>query len=87
MPRLGSRCVSGALLVGGMNGGCQGTSSEQKNELLFSQFHVNYNNEPAIFRKGSILFRQPVGSRRVWAAQVMTIALPVGGAGCHGYNR
>ena len=35
----------------------QGTSSEQKNEILFSQFGINYNNEPAMFRKGSVLYR------------------------------
>ncbi len=33
----------------------QGTVSSDKNELLFSQFGINYNNIPAIFRKGSIL--------------------------------
>ncbi|EDV20051.1 uncharacterized protein TRIADDRAFT_32525 [Trichoplax adhaerens] len=32
-----------------------GTDSGDKNELLFSQFQINYDKEPAIFRKGSIL--------------------------------
>jgi hypothetical protein len=28
-----------------------------KNEILFSRFHVNYNNEPDIYKKGSVIFR------------------------------
>ncbi|EDO47952.1 predicted protein [Nematostella vectensis] len=32
-----------------------GTVSSDKNELLFSEFDVNYNNEPELYRKGSIL--------------------------------
>ena len=34
-----------------------GTVSSDKNEILFSRFAVNYNNEPEIFRKGSVLYR------------------------------
>ncbi|PUU74090.1 Thg1 C terminal domain-domain-containing protein [Tuber borchii] len=30
------------------------TSSADKNEILFSQFGINYNNEPAMYRKGSV---------------------------------
>jgi tRNA(His) guanylyltransferase len=33
------------------------TNAAGKNELLFTRFGVNYNKEPAMFRKGSILFR------------------------------
>ena len=33
-----------------------GTFSADKNEILFSECGVNYNNEPAINRKGSFLF-------------------------------
>lgn len=33
----------------------QGTLSSDKNELLFSQFSINYNNLAQIFRKGTIL--------------------------------
>ena len=29
----------------------------KKNEILFSQFGINYNNEDEIFKKGSIVFR------------------------------
>ncbi|XP_062180255.1 tRNA(His) guanylyltransferase 1-like isoform X2 [Phragmites australis] len=36
----------------------KGTLSKDKNELLFQQFQMNYNNEPAIFRKGSCIYRQ-----------------------------
>ncbi|KAK0384114.1 hypothetical protein NLU13_8203 [Sarocladium strictum] len=34
-----------------------GTLSADKNEILFSRFHINYNNEPEIFKKGSVIFR------------------------------
>ena len=34
-----------------------GTFSADKNEILFSKFSINYNNEPDIFRKGSVIFR------------------------------
>eukprot|EP00040_Diaphanoeca_grandis_P010279 m.52577 g.52577 ORF g.52577 m.52577 type:complete len:283 (+) comp21632_c0_seq2:126-974(+) len=37
-----------------------GTVSKEKNELLFSRFNINYNNENPMFRKGSVLFRQIV---------------------------
>lgn len=36
-----------------------GTLSADKNELLFSQFGINYNNEPLLFRKGSVLVLLP----------------------------
>ncbi|KAK5663540.1 hypothetical protein OQA88_3971 [Cercophora sp. LCS_1] len=34
-----------------------GTFSANKNEILFSRFHMNYNNEPEMFKKGSVIFR------------------------------
>ncbi|TWU75355.1 tRNA-His guanylyltransferase [Metarhizium rileyi] len=34
-----------------------GTLAADKNEILFSKFHINYNNEPEIFKKGSVIFR------------------------------
>ncbi|KAJ1821517.1 tRNA-histidine guanylyltransferase 1-like [Coemansia sp. RSA 2598] len=37
-----------------------GTLSKDKNELLFSEFGINYNNEPAIFKKGSVVVRDEV---------------------------
>ncbi|XP_075156109.1 tRNA-histidine guanylyltransferase [Haematobia irritans] len=38
----------------------RGTFSADKNELLFSRFGINYNNLPAMFRKGTILLRKRV---------------------------
>ncbi|EFW99460.1 trnahis guanylyltransferase [Grosmannia clavigera kw1407] len=35
----------------------KGTFSADKNEMLFSKFHMNYNNEPDMFKKGSVVFR------------------------------
>ncbi|KAK8104269.1 tRNA guanylyltransferase [Apiospora kogelbergensis] len=35
----------------------QGTLSKDKNEILYSKFHMNYNNEPEINKKGSVVFR------------------------------
>lgn len=35
----------------------QGTVSADKNEILFSRFHINYNNEPEIYKKGSVVIR------------------------------
>ena len=34
------------------------TRSEQKNEILFKDFGINYNNIEAIYRKGTILIRR-----------------------------
>ncbi|VDM18149.1 unnamed protein product [Hydatigera taeniaeformis] len=38
----------------------RGTLSSDKNEILFSEFGINYNNEPQLFRKGTVLFRKGV---------------------------
>ncbi|KAK3984388.1 tRNA guanylyltransferase [Cladorrhinum sp. PSN332] len=35
----------------------KGTLAADKNEILWSKFNVNYNNEPAIYKKGSVVFR------------------------------
>ncbi|KAI6833542.1 tRNAHis guanylyltransferase [Hortaea werneckii] len=35
----------------------KGTVSSDKNEILFSKFGINYNNEPLIYRKGTVIFR------------------------------
>ncbi|CAG9955147.1 unnamed protein product [Clonostachys rosea f. rosea IK726] len=34
-----------------------GTLAADKNEILFSRFKINYNNEPEMFKKGSVVFR------------------------------
>ncbi|KAJ5131250.1 uncharacterized protein N7515_007289 [Penicillium bovifimosum] len=36
----------------------KGTVSADKNEILFSRFGINYNNELEIYKKGSVLYRQ-----------------------------
>lgn len=35
----------------------QGTLAADKNEILFSRFAINYNNEPEMYKKGSVVFR------------------------------
>lgn len=50
------------ILQGGMDNqqaekALVGTVSSDKNELLFSKYGINYNNEPAIYKKGSVIFR------------------------------
>ncbi|XP_077212685.1 tRNA(His) guanylyltransferase 2-like isoform X2 [Tasmannia lanceolata] len=35
----------------------KGTQTQEKNELLFQQFSINYNTLPAMFRKGSCVFK------------------------------
>ncbi len=35
----------------------KGTLASDKNEILFSEFGINYNKEPDIFKKGSIVYR------------------------------
>ncbi|WRT70769.1 uncharacterized protein IL334_007768 [Kwoniella shivajii] len=44
------------------NKALQGTDSKDKNELLFSKFDINYNNLPAMYRKGSTCVRKPYPS-------------------------
>lgn len=39
----------------------KGTVSSDKNEILFSKCGLNYNNEPEIFKKGTILVRECEG--------------------------
>lgn len=39
-----------------------GTFSSDKNELLFTEFNTNYNNEPIMYRKGTILLRKKIKS-------------------------
>ncbi|XP_063529264.1 probable tRNA(His) guanylyltransferase [Cydia strobilella] len=37
-----------------------GTVSADKNEILFKEFNINYNNEPEISKRGTILLRKTV---------------------------
>lgn len=50
----------------------RGTLASHKNELLFQEFGINYNNEPQLFRKGTTLIRKlvPDGSGRLKSAVV-----------------
>jgi len=34
--------------------------SQQKHEMLFQRFNINYNAIPSRYRKGSVLVREPV---------------------------
>lgn len=36
----------------------QGTVSADKNEILFSRYGINYNNEDDMYKKGSVVYRQ-----------------------------
>uniref|UniRef100_T1IQ68 tRNA(His) guanylyltransferase n=1 Tax=Strigamia maritima TaxID=126957 RepID=T1IQ68_STRMM len=38
----------------------RGTLFKDKNEILFSEFGINYNNEPELFRKGTTVIRKKV---------------------------
>ena len=38
----------------------KGSVSGDKNEILFSEFNMNYNNEPDQFKKGTTIFRKKV---------------------------
>ncbi|XP_055466644.1 probable tRNA(His) guanylyltransferase isoform X1 [Psammomys obesus] len=42
----------------------KGTLTADKNEILFSQFHINYNDEPHMYRKGTVLVWQKVDEVR-----------------------
>ncbi|PNS19446.1 hypothetical protein CAC42_7290 [Sphaceloma murrayae] len=35
----------------------KGTLSADKNEILFSRFGINYNKEPQVFKKGTVIYR------------------------------
>ncbi|KAJ0181924.1 hypothetical protein K1T71_002646 [Dendrolimus kikuchii] len=37
-----------------------GTVSSDKNEILFQEFNINYNNEPEIFKRGTLLIRKQI---------------------------
>uniref|UniRef100_A0A023G8U5 tRNA(His) guanylyltransferase n=1 Tax=Amblyomma triste TaxID=251400 RepID=A0A023G8U5_AMBTT len=38
----------------------RGTVSSDKNEILFQEFQTNYNNLPALYRKGTVVIREPM---------------------------
>lgn len=53
------RCCAGVsllwLLLKATRFAWQQTLAADKNEILFTEFQINYNEEPAMFRKGSTL--------------------------------
>ncbi|XP_071441713.1 probable tRNA(His) guanylyltransferase [Hetaerina americana] len=42
----------------------QRTLASDKNEILFSEFNINYNNEPEVFRKGTTIVRTKASSQK-----------------------
>ncbi|GMF71946.1 unnamed protein product [[Candida] boidinii] len=36
----------------------KGSVSADKHEILFKQFNINYNNEPEVYKKGSVFVRE-----------------------------
>ncbi|KAG8624386.1 hypothetical protein KVT40_007453 [Elsinoe batatas] len=42
----------------------KGTFSADKNEILFSRFGINYNNEPEVYKKGTVIYRDLSESTR-----------------------
>ena len=39
----------------------KGTLAKEKNEILFSEFDINYNKEPEQFRKGTTMVKAKKG--------------------------
>lgn len=52
-----------------------GTVTADKNEILFSEFNINYNNEPVMFKKGTILLRKRIRNPRNGKQQLTVIPL------------
>jgi hypothetical protein len=49
-----------AVLIISLSVILQGTQADFKNELLFKRFGINYATLPAIFRKGTCIYRKEV---------------------------
>lgn len=55
-----------------------GTYSADKNEILFKEFGINYNNEPECFKKGTVLYRDvSVAPRREDSLVALALTFPV----------
>ncbi|KAJ6638986.1 putative tRNA(His) guanylyltransferase [Pseudolycoriella hygida] len=70
------------VLKGGMTNAqaeaaLRGTVSGEKNELLFSKFGINYNNLPAMYRKGTILLRKKVKTSEMKNRRQLIVPLHV----------
>jgi len=35
----------------------KGTTTKERNAILYSKFNINYNNEPDIFKKGTVIYK------------------------------
>lgn len=55
----------------------RGTFSADKNELLFAEFGINYNNEPAMFRKGTILVRKRIAVPELGSDKERLMVVPL----------
>lgn len=55
----------------------RGTFSADKNELLFSEFGINYNDEPAMFRKGTILVRKRISVPELGSGKERLMVVPL----------
>ncbi|KAM7448358.1 tRNA-histidine guanylyltransferase 1-like [Porites harrisoni] len=45
-------------------GRLNGTASSDKNEILFSEYNINYNNLPQMYRKGSVLLWEKISEEK-----------------------
>ncbi|XP_050303502.1 probable tRNA(His) guanylyltransferase [Anthonomus grandis grandis] len=52
-----------------------GTLSGDKNEILFSEFGINYNNEPLMYKKGTILLRKKIRHPKTGKNRLVVIPL------------
>ncbi|TKA33165.1 hypothetical protein B0A50_00718 [Salinomyces thailandicus] len=52
-----SMVLKGGLSTTEAEQALKGTVSSDKNEILFSRYGINYNNEPLIYRKGTVVYR------------------------------
>ena len=50
-------CLFCMAMLDQANAKSKGSLSADKNEILFSRFKTNYNTEPEIYKKGSVVFR------------------------------
>jgi hypothetical protein len=54
----------------------KGTVSADKNEILFREFGINYNNEPECFKKGTVLYRDVSNLACVIILDLTRVVLP-----------
>ena len=42
----------------------QNKSESELNEILFKKFSINYNNEPCVYKKGSIIYKVTLAKKK-----------------------